>query len=115
MAVVGDVLAGLDAQETQEAQLDHTDGLAIEVHVGELGGGGELTGGLANNQDDEQKNKKKGSELNYKSVTNLGTSGKLTVPRPWSLFVPGAHLHLPSEQSTIKYHKSVKFSFPLHE
>ncbi len=40
MAVVGEVLAGLDAQETQEAQLDDAHGLAIRVHVGELGGGG---------------------------------------------------------------------------
>lgn len=40
MAVVSEVLAGLDAQETQEAQLDHADRLAAGVHVGELGGGG---------------------------------------------------------------------------
>ena len=39
MAVVGEVLTGLDAQETQEAQLNHAHGLAVRVHVGELGGG----------------------------------------------------------------------------
>uniref|UniRef100_A0A3Q3FJY2 Ig-like domain-containing protein n=1 Tax=Labrus bergylta TaxID=56723 RepID=A0A3Q3FJY2_9LABR len=36
MAVVGEVLAGLDAQETQEAELDHAHRLAIRVHIGEL-------------------------------------------------------------------------------
>lgn len=40
VAVVGEVLAGLDAEETQEAQLDHAHRLAGRVHVGELGGGG---------------------------------------------------------------------------
>lgn len=40
MAVVGEVLAGLDAQEAQEAQLDDAHRLAVRVHVGELGGGG---------------------------------------------------------------------------
>lgn len=40
MAVVGEVLAGLDAQETQEAQLDYAHGLAVRVDVGELEEGG---------------------------------------------------------------------------
>lgn len=38
MAVVGEVLAGLDTQQPQEAQLNHADRLAIRVHVRELGG-----------------------------------------------------------------------------
>ena len=41
MAVVGEVLAGLNAQETQEAKLDHAHRLTSRVHVGELVGGGQ--------------------------------------------------------------------------
>lgn len=49
MAVVGQILAGLDTQETQEAELHHANGLTVGVHIGELkvmeegaGGGGEV-------------------------------------------------------------------------
>jgi len=44
VAVVGEVLVGLDAEETKEAQLDHAHGLTGRVHVGELGGGGNSMG-----------------------------------------------------------------------
>lgn len=37
VAVVGEVLTGLDAQEAQEAQLDHAHGITVGVDVGELG------------------------------------------------------------------------------
>lgn len=39
VAVVREGLVGLDAQEAEEAQLDHAHRLAAGVHVGELGGG----------------------------------------------------------------------------
>lgn len=44
VAVVGEVLTGLDAQEAQEAQLDHAHRLTVRVDVGELRGGGERRG-----------------------------------------------------------------------
>lgn len=44
VAVVGEVLTGLDAQEAQEAQLDHAHGITVGVDVGELGGGWERRG-----------------------------------------------------------------------
>lgn len=45
VAVVGDVLPAGGAQQPQEGHLDHADGVALCVHVGELRGrGGEETG-----------------------------------------------------------------------
>lgn len=93
MAVVGDLLVSLDAQETQEAQLDHPQWLAVRVHIGELGGSkGETQG--------ENKTLVVLTKSHNRWVTDLTASGELTVPGSWSLIVPGAHLHLPQEMST---------------
>ena len=44
LAVVGEVLTRLDAQQPQEAQLDHAHRLPAGVHVGELEGRSRVRG-----------------------------------------------------------------------
>lgn len=91
VAVVGEVLAGLDAQETQETQLYHTHRLAGGVHIGELGGGGGFRV-LSERQENnvEENVEKQNMGINIKgnlqlapvseNTTDLTASGKLAVP-----------------------------------
>lgn len=62
VAVVGEVLTDLDAQEAQEAQLDHAHGITVGVDVGELGGGWERRGEdlMIRQQAEKCKSKRKG-------------------------------------------------------
>lgn len=55
VAVVREGLVGLDAQEAEEAQLDHAHGLAAGVHVGELGGGAAWRAEVRGGREEEQR------------------------------------------------------------